>query len=93
MDGSMNDKTSRFEGKSEAELLKMHTKGMAICEGVWREVSRRFEKAADNDRSGKDAMLEGKARMMQKKFEALHAEADVLATEFGGFPMAKSGDR
>lgn len=90
MDGNMNDKKNRFAEKSEAELLKMHTKGMALIEGVWGEIVSRYADKAGGDRTSANAQMEGEARIMKQKALLFHYEADLLATKRRGFPMARN---
>lgn len=85
--------TRRFEDKSDAELVKMHTKGMALVEGTWAEMAERLCRQAGDDRTCAQAVMAGEAREMLKLAEAFHAKADVLAAKYANVPMPRSGDR
>lgn len=84
---------SRFKDKTDAELVKMHTKGMALIEGTWAEMAQRLCQSAGDDRFCERAIMAGEAREMLKMAELMHAKADVLAAKYGSAPMPRSGDR
>lgn len=96
-DGSWEDANTRRIARAlkmtTQERVDYHSKGMTAVEVAWWATYQEYMGKACGDMNSEAARIASKALMMYHKAKAFHLEADGLAAEFAGTPIARDGSR
>lgn len=84
---------NKIETASEADLVKWNSAAMKRLERIWDEVASRMDARAGDDRCGSDACGMAEAERVRANLTDLHRQMDIFGAQYGGVPIARSGER
>ena len=85
--------SEKIKNASEEDLVKMNSAAIQRLERIWDEVTCRCDAKTEGRGVTEFHHATARAEIIRSKLTILHREMDVFAADYGGVPIARSGER